>query len=301
MNAKVFFTTLWNKIAFPFSSLSLLIGLSRSKKKYLTYESEPEDLPESERYTHVFKLSRRACFVTNTKVKLEGLDKVPNVPVLFICNHKSSFDPVILLKIFSEKQIKPVFVSKKEVLDNKKVGFAARLINTIFMDRKNLRDVYRCIQEEKAVLKNKSVVVFIEGTRIKSDNFGEFRGAALEPSYATMRSIVPVVIYGTKSMEESNKKQLLKYKEVTVKFLEPIKYKEFIHVDKQVFANKIKDLMFNEYRKIAEERKEELNLENIEIDKEKENLDIVQENLTETKDNQENNQEISKIVKQKES
>ena len=281
MNTKVFFTTLWNKIAFPFAALSLLIGLSRSKKKYLTYESEPEDLPEGERYTHVYKLSRRACFVTNTKINFEGLDKLPNVPVMFVCNHKSSFDPVVLLKIFSEKQIRPVFVSKKEILENKKVGFAAKLINTIFLDRKNLRDAYRCIQEEKEVLKNKSVVVFIEGTRVKQDYFGDFKGAALEPSYATMRSIVPVVIYGTKSMEQDNKKELFKYKEITVKFLEPIKYKDFIHVDKQVFANKVKDVMFNEYKKIAEERKEELYLNVIQEPKE-----------TETKENNVEQKEV---------
>lgn len=260
MKTKVFFTTLWNKITFPFSSLSLLIGLSKTKKKYLDYEAEPDDFPESERYAYVFKLCRRACFVTNTKINFEGLDKIPNVPVLFICNHKSSFDPVVLLKIFSEQQIRPIFVSKKEVLENKKIGFAAKLINTIFIDRKNLRDMYRCIQEEKIVLKNKSVVVFIEGTRVKEDYFGDFKGAALEPSYATMRSIVPVVIYGSKSIDEKNKRELFKYKEVTVKFLEPIKYKEFLHVDKQVFANKIKELMFNEYKKIAEERNETLNI-----------------------------------------
>lgn len=258
MNIKRFLKSIWYVIAFPFCFILLTLSLSMAKRKHRTYYSDPMDLPEGDRYRYVYKMCKKACFMTNMDIKEEGLSSVPKMPVLYVCNHKSSFDPIVLLKIFSENEniVKPVFVAKKEILDNIQIGNAGKLIDTIYMDRSNIRDVYRCIQEEKEVLKNRSVVVFIEGTRINTEEFGEFKGAALEPVYATMRPIVPVVIKGTNGVEKENKKSLFKYKKINVKFMDSIKYKDFINIDKQNIANKLKDMMYKEYQKLGIEKED---------------------------------------------
>lgn len=254
MSAKSFFTTFFHWLAFPFVAPSLAIKLSKAKGKANTYQHYPEDILEQERYDYVWKMINKLFFVSNKKIKVEGLEKVINKPCLFVCNHKSDFDPILMLKVFHDNKdklpIKPVFIAKKEIEEMKKIGSAAKLIDTIFLDRQNIREFVNVIEKEKEVLKTKSVVVFIEGTRIEEHEFGEFKQAALDPAYSTMCPIVPVVIYGTLGLKKNGKD--FKYKELTVKFLEPIKYKNYLHFSKQNVSEKIKEAMQKEYNAFLE-------------------------------------------------
>lgn len=260
MKAKIFFRNLGHAIAFPFVAVSLLIGLSKSKGLYKKYYSDNELLTEEERYTYVYKQVSKATFIANCKINYEGLDKVPQVPVMYVCNHKAGFDPLLLLKIFSkeEKTIRPVFVSKIELLQSKNVGNAAKLIDTIFLDRKNIRSAYKCIEEEKKILSKRSVVVFIEGTRVHTHEFGEFKSAALEPAFATMRPIIPVVIQGSIGVEQEDKKSFFKYKEINVRFLPQIKPIEFVHTNREGISQKLKKIMQEKYNELEQNNKSRL-------------------------------------------
>lgn len=260
MKAKIFFRNLGHAISFPFVAISLLIGLSKSKNLYKKYYSDPDLLSEEERYSYVYKQTSKATFIANCKINYDGIEKIPQVPVMYVCNHKAGFDPLLLIKIFSQEQkvIRPVFVSKIELLNNKNVGNAAKLIDTIFIDRKNLRSAFKCIEEEKKILAKRSVVVFIEGTRILSHDFGEFKSAALEPAFATMRPIVPVVIQGSVGVEQEDKKSFFKYKEINVRFLPCIKPTEFIHTSREGLAVKLRKIMLEKYNELEKENKSKL-------------------------------------------
>ena len=254
---KIFFRNLGHLLAFPFVAISLLIGLSKSKKMFKIYESVPENLSEIERYEYVYKQTAKATYIANCEISYEGLENVPNTPVMYVCNHKAGFDPLLLLKIFSKHPeiVRPVFVSKIELLEKQNVGFAAKLIDTIFIDRNNLRSSIKCLEKEKEVLSKKSVVVFIEGTRILTDEFGEFKSAALEPVVSTMRPIVPVVIHGSLGVEQEKKSDFFKYKKITVKFLSPLKHKDYLNMSRDAIAEKLKNIMYKEYQKISLENK----------------------------------------------
>lgn len=260
MKAKIFFRNLGHAISFPFVAISLLIGLSKSKNLYKKYYSDPDLLSEEERYSYVYKQTSKATFIANCKINYDGIEKIPQVPVMYVCNHKAGFDPLLLIKIFSQEQkvIRPVFVSKIELLNNKNVGNAAKLIDTIFIDRKNLRSAFKCIEEEKKILAKRSVVVFIEGTRILSHDFGEFKSAALEPAFATMRPIVPVVIQGSVGVEQEDKKSFFKYKEINVRFLPCIKPTEFIHTSREGLSVKLRKIMLEKYNELEKENKSKL-------------------------------------------
>lgn len=256
MSIKVFFRNIGHIISFPFVALSLTIGLLKSKKIFKHYERDPESYLENERYEHVYKQTKKAIFIANCKINFEGLDKIPQTPVMYVCNHKSSFDPLILLKIFSEDEriVRPVFVSKIELLENQKIGDSAKLIDTIFLDRNNIRSAMKALEKERETLIKKSVVVFIEGTRIKTEEFGEFKSAALEPAYSKMRTIIPVVIHGSKGVEKENIKGFFKYKEINVKFLEPLKYKDFFDKSRDSIAETLKQKMYNQYLKFNDKK-----------------------------------------------
>ncbi len=258
---KKFFFKLGHCFGFIFALIFLVISLMKSKKKYLAWEEENEIMNLDDRYEYVYGMVKKAVFCTFTKIKIKGEENIPlNKPVMFIPNHKSNFDVLVLLKTFSMLKknnpgiLNPTFLSKIEISKTKKVSYAARLINTIFIDRNNLRDLIRVIKEEKELLQTgeQSLVVFIEGTRIKSDEFGDFKAAALTPAYSTFCQIVPVVIYGTLGVEKENKKNIFKYKEITVEFLNSIKYKDYIHLSKDLVAEKMKVKMQEVYAKIKE-------------------------------------------------
>lgn len=259
MNTKKFFFIFFHKLGLPFVGLSLWISLSSAKRKYKNMVDDPESFMLSERYQYLYRMVNKAIFCANTKVKVKGIKNVPKKPALFVVNHKSNFDVLVYLKAFSKFQeergvLPTTFVSKKEMEQTKKISCVAKMINTIFLDRANLRDALRVINEEKKILSDgqQSMTVFIEGTRIKEDKFGEFKAAALEPAYATFCPIVPVVIYGTLGVEKDQKKNIFKYKEITVEFLEPMKYKTFINLNKETVANKLKESMEKRYMEIKE-------------------------------------------------
>lgn len=253
---------LWHWVSLPFVLLVLWLSLRSSKRKYnAVIEDEDNALPLSERYDYLYKLVNKAVFCAFTKVKIKGQKNIPlNKQVLYIPNHKSNFDVLVFLKalklVKEERRdiLDSTFVSKIEISKTKRVSYVAKLINTIFLDRNNLRDIVRVSKEEKELLQKgeQSLTVFIEGTRIQKDEFGEFKSAALSPAYSTFCQIVPVVIYGTLGVEKEKKRNIFKYKEVTVEFLEPIKYKDYIHVSKELTCEKIKIKMEKVYLKLKE-------------------------------------------------
>ena len=70
------------------------------------------------------------------RVHVSGMDKIPkNTKVLFVCNHRSNFDPIVTW--YALKKWKIAFVSKPE---NFKVPFFGRIIRKccfLPIDRKN--------------------------------------------------------------------------------------------------------------------------------------------------------------------
>lgn len=259
MKTKKILYTIFCKTFAIFFLLSLYIKLVSSSKKLKSYNENNENVSIDDRYNHLYKIASRIMLSTSTKVRFRGEKNIPQKPVLYVVNHKSSLDPIAILKTFSKisessNVLPPVFIAKKEIKSHKKISKAAELIDTIFIDRSNLRDALRVINKEKEILNlgKQSIVVFIEGTRIPGDEFGEFKSAALEPAYATFCPIVPIVIYGLDGVNSANKKKLIKYKEVTVEFLEPIKYKDFIGLNKETVSNKLKQVMQQKYNDLKQ-------------------------------------------------
>ncbi len=257
MDIKKFIFQVWHKIGFIFSLPVLYTKMKSSKRKFNDYESNPESLTLEERYSYVYSAVSHAIFCSNTKITIKGQKNIPNKPVLFVANHKANLDVLVVLKAFSKLTremdiLNTTFVSKKELQEKVDVYYAAKLINTIFLDRKNLRDALRVIKEEKEMLLKgeQSIMVFIEGTRVKQDSLGEFKSAVLEPAYSTYCSIVPVVIHGTLNADIKK----TKYKDVTIEFLPPLKYKEFINYNKETVALKIKEKMEKKYLEIKESK-----------------------------------------------
>ncbi|WP_169735581.1 lysophospholipid acyltransferase family protein [Mycoplasmoides alvi] len=243
-------------LTFPIVGIEVLFrylfALSKSKK----YLESPEKFNVDERFRTVYLLVSRILYFKGIKIIEEGWDNVPKRPVLFVPNHKSNIDPLILINILNNHKDYPLvtFVAKKELLD-KPFGKILRLIDVVFIDRNDIRQIASSIEDQENLIRNNiSLGIFPEGTRTFSDEIKEFKGGSLKVAYRTFVPIVPVVLYNTQQrMDKKNKNyKINKYKgyKVYVRFLEPLMPIKFMNVDSNNVANNIRNSIHENYLKI---------------------------------------------------
>jgi 1-acyl-sn-glycerol-3-phosphate acyltransferase len=140
------------------------------------------------------------------ELEVEGIENIPDGPVLFVGNHEGNFDiPVLLAGI-----PKPFgFISKIEV---KKIPIVAgwmEVMGCVFMDRKDRRASIQAIREGVQKLKDgHSMLVFPEGTRNRGNEIGEFKAGSLRLAKDTNVPIVPFMITGTADLFEKNNNKI---------------------------------------------------------------------------------------------
>lgn len=114
------------------------------------------------------------CWLARIKVNAIGMEKLPNVPYLLVCNHRSNFDNFVITSVLRDPML--VFISKPS---NFRIPFAGRLIKRcgyLAIDRENPRNALKTIHTSADLIKteNMSVAVFPEGTRGREDGVAEF-------------------------------------------------------------------------------------------------------------------------------
>ena len=134
-------------------------------------------------------------------IKTTGMEKVPESGrFLLVCNHVSLADPVVLLRVFTGKQL--AFISKKE---NQSMFLVGKVMHKMLcqpIDRENdkaaLKTIIRCIQilrEDKA-----SVAVFPEGYIHEDKKLHHFRSGVFKIAKKTE---VPIVVCTLKNSRDA--------------------------------------------------------------------------------------------------
>ncbi|WP_346764069.1 lysophospholipid acyltransferase family protein [Psychrobacillus sp. BL-248-WT-3] len=184
---------------------------------------------------------------TKSEFTVEGLENLPEGPVLFVSNHEGNFDiPTLLTHI-----PKPFgFISKIEI---KKVPLVAKWMeemNCVFLDRTNRKSSYRSIQDTVTHLQNgHSILMFPEGTRSKGQGIGAFKSGFVRIAKDADVPIVPIAIHGTSNIMEKNNNKispahvqisiLPSYSKETIQVSNSEQIKEDLHI---IIANKINEL-----------------------------------------------------------
>lgn len=179
---------------------------------------------EEEAQKYIYGIVKQwANFVLNfigAKIYIKGKEKVPEGACLFVANHQGFLDiPIILHGID-----KPMgFIAKKEILKFKMVSYWMKQINCVFMDRSNIREAMKSINEGVSNLKNgHSMVIFPEGTRSKGPSIGEFKKGSMKLALKSGVPIVPIAIDGSYKLREGNKLGMIKSADVKMTICEPI-------------------------------------------------------------------------------
>ncbi len=250
-----FFRWLGHMISLPIITPIVMIKRNQINRKAERYLSAPEDYDKLRRYEEAYSVCKKALFVLNTDIEIRGAEHLVKRPMFFVPNHKSNLDPLLLIVKLWEMKGFPYFniVAKKELIENKWAKGVAQFIDSIFIDRENLRDAVRVVNEETERLRENSVVCFPEGTRVSGDEFAPFKPAALEPAYRTLAPIVPVVIYGTDGCLVEGEKKRLRYKKIIIEFMDPIKHTSYGKESKEYFTEKLQKRMQEQYNKLKKE------------------------------------------------
>lgn len=244
---KKFFKTIGWALSWPFVFIALGFNLLSIYRKARKFKKNPKDLFLEERLKSVYKLFRKVVYLKRIEIVAEDFDKLPEKPLLITPNHKGMFDPIaIFIAMFESGHMGlTTFVAKAELYKRKPVRKVMELLGGIFMQRDNGRSVYEAyLTQSQRIKDGYSVVVFPEGTRIKSDEFGEFQPTTLKVGMENYIAIEPIAIYGTintKSKSKNGKHRIY------LKALKPIQPNQYINTKPEYLMSTIKNDIKKEY------------------------------------------------------
>lgn len=205
-----------------YSGVALYMLWAIPKKIKLNYLRKHASEEEVQDYLYK-SVTGWAMFIIKTfglNVKVSGTENIPAEACLFVANHQSALDiPIILAYVGKIVG----FIAKKETLNLKFISSWMKEINCIFMDRNNVREAVKSINEGVEALKaGHSLVIFPEGTRSKGPVLGEFKKGSMKLASKSGVPVVPVAIDGSYKAREGNKNSRLLKADIRLVFSEPI-------------------------------------------------------------------------------
>lgn len=183
-------------------------------------------LPES-LVVKITKIIVNKYFRKYANIKVEGLEKVEKVegPKIFICNHLSNADGLILDKILKEKY-DPTFVAGIKLSNDPITRLGTMMVKNVGI-KPNSADKEAITKIVKLVRGGENIMIFPEGTRSRTGSMIEAKKGILLITRLTKASIIPIGMTGTEILLPINKNgdmggEKFNYSDVNIKFGEPI-------------------------------------------------------------------------------
>nr|WP_207754855.1 lysophospholipid acyltransferase family protein [Desulforadius tongensis] len=186
------------------------------------------------------KWARSLIKHTGSTVEVYGLENIPAGNVLFVSNHQGNFDIPLLIGYIDKPK---GFIAKIELKKIPIISTWMRKINCVFIDRSNLRESMKAIIESVKLLKQgKSMVLFPEGTRSKSNKLGSFKPGGIKSAVKAQVPIVPVTINGSYRILEHNK-FFIKPARIKIVISEPIYVNKLTKEERDNLPNRLREII----------------------------------------------------------
>ncbi|MBQ9443539.1 MAG: 1-acyl-sn-glycerol-3-phosphate acyltransferase [Lachnospiraceae bacterium] len=209
-------------LALTFVVIFLLISLILIPLGYLIglFSMDARDRYAQRMISWAFKVVGIIC---GAHIEVRGKELVPDdEPVLFVANHRSIFDIVLL---YAEMFRPTAIVSKKEIAAIPILNWWMILLHCRFMDRKDLKQslkvILGCIEDAK---KGISMMIYPEGTRTTGASELDmlpFKDGSFKIATKSGIKIVPVALHGTRAIFEEQF-PLMRSGRVVISFGAPI-------------------------------------------------------------------------------
>jgi 1-acyl-sn-glycerol-3-phosphate acyltransferase len=127
------------------------------------------------------------------ELRVQGAEHLSLRPAVFILNHQSGFDPILLCALLQRDF---VAVAKREIRSNPVLGPAFAFAGTVFVDRGDHADALRALQPAVETLRGGTAIAMApEGTRSPGSDLGRFKKGAFRIAMAAGVPLVPIVIH----------------------------------------------------------------------------------------------------------
>jgi 1-acyl-sn-glycerol-3-phosphate acyltransferase len=141
---------------------------------------------------------RNILRAAGVRAEVHGLERLPAGNAVYVCNHQSNFDPVLIFPSLG-KHLR--FVAKRELFKIPFFGAALRATGMIPVDRTSSeRDRDTIGNAVEAVQKRVSILFFAEGTRDPDGNLRPFKKGATVLALQAQVPLVPLAVAGTKDV-----------------------------------------------------------------------------------------------------
>lgn len=172
---------------------------------------------------HIVRFAVRLWLYLRFKIKIEGLENIPDSGCILAMNHRSNYDS-LLVGVHTPRKM---FIMAKEELFRKK--FFAWLITEMgaFPVKRDSADL-KSLKHSLKLIKNGNIfAIFIEGTRSKTDEMQDPKKGIGFIVSKSKSPVIPVYIYGTKGKW---------FSEAGVRFGKPLWFED---LDYEVIAEKV--------------------------------------------------------------
>lgn len=205
----------------------------------------PEKYTLEQRYSFAQKIVRKLLKKLKVSIEVSGLEYIESNPKsLIIPNHRSLLDCLVLVAVCDTPLS---FVAKDEAQDIIVIGKLTKLLDTLYLQRNNLRQSMQIMKEVANRLNdNKAVVIFPEGTRNRTNQpIQEFKAGAFKGAIESQASIVPVILRGTDVILSSKVKKNYK---VNIEILENVNYEDYKDLSSVELSTQLHLLMEEQYK-----------------------------------------------------
>lgn len=147
---------------------------------------------------------RCILWLSGVKVTILGKEHIPEEPVLYIGNHRSFFD---ILLIYTQCRNRTGFVAKKSMNKIPSLRVWMRYLYCLFLDRENMKEGLKTILTAIDYVKQGiSICIFPEGTRNKGEEgtLLPFHEGSFKIATKTGCKIVPVSMNNTAEIFENH-------------------------------------------------------------------------------------------------
>lgn len=140
-------------------------------------------------------------------IKTYGMEKIKETksPIIFICNHLSNADGIIMNRLLKDNNV--TFVAGVKLTDNKltKLGFhVAKTINI----KPNSADKEAISKIINTLKQGNNIMIFPEGTRSRNGKMIEGKKGLLLMAKLSKATIIPIGIWGTEKLLPINENDM---------------------------------------------------------------------------------------------
>lgn len=158
-------------------------------------------------------------------IKTSGMDKIKTIksPIIFISNHLSNADGIVMNRLLKDHNV--TFVAGVKLTDNKLTKLGFHVAKTIHI-KPNSADKEALSKIVNTLKQGNNIMIFPEGTRSRNGKMIEAKKGLLLMAKLSKATIVPMGIWGTENLLPINDSDMasekFNYADVNINIGDPI-------------------------------------------------------------------------------